>query len=204
MKMACTAVLLAFAVGLASAASAETLYKLIDKNGKVTYSESKPEHFEGQAIRIDVNTEANTMPAPRTSPTELSPPNENEKIIRRRAARPFDKVDEARTKAEEACKKFETARDNPGEDDVIWVAVGAGDPVPSGPPVAPAPPPPTPPTGPTVPNQSKPPVVGPNPIGKRTGARPMPTDEYAARLTGLEKACNDAKEQARVAEAEAK
>lgn len=184
--------------------SADVLYKLIDKNGKVTYSESKPDNFDGQVIRIDVNPDANTMAAPKPSQSseDLKGPTENEKIIRRRVVNASDKLQVARDKADEACKAFETARDNPTDNDVVWMAVGAGPPQPSGPPVAPAPQPP--PTGPTVPNQSKPPVVGPNPIGKRTGARPVPTDEYLARLAGLEKTCNDAKEELRVSEGASK
>ncbi len=51
---------------LATAASAQTLYKLIDRNGKVTYSESKPKEFDGQVIRLDIDPNANiaTLPKP--------------------------------------------------------------------------------------------------------------------------------------------
>lgn len=183
-------VLAAAAALLALEASADVLYKLIDKSGKVTYSEKKPENFDGQVIRIDVNTDANTVPAPRASPTptELSP--QGAKGNRRPAARASMTPEEARSKAEAACKAFETARDNPGEDDVTWVAVGATR--------STIPPP-------TDPNQLKPPPgTNPSAFGRKTGSRPVPTDAFAAKLAGLEKSCNDAKEQARAAEAESK
>ena len=38
----------------ASAACAQTLYKLVDKNGKVTYSESPPKDFDGQVAVFDL------------------------------------------------------------------------------------------------------------------------------------------------------
>src|ERR1700733_2938822 len=57
---------LAAAAGLlAFHASAEVLYKLIDKNGKVTYSEEKPKSFDGQVIRIDIDPNANTATLPK-------------------------------------------------------------------------------------------------------------------------------------------
>ncbi|HEX7606283.1 MAG TPA: DUF4124 domain-containing protein [Usitatibacter sp.] len=193
-------VLAAAAALLALEVSADVLYKLVDKNGKVTYSEKKPENFDGQVIRIDVNTEANTMPAPKASPTptELSP--QGAKGNRRPAARASMTPEEARSKAEAACKAFATARDNPGEDDVTWVAVGATQPgAPSPDPNNPSPP------GVPDPNQVKPPPgFNPNAFGRRTGSRPVPTDAFAAKLAGLEKSCNDAKELVRATEAESK
>ena len=53
----------AVGVGLclaASGASAETFYKLIDSNGKVTYSEKPPKDFDGKVIRLDIDPNANT------------------------------------------------------------------------------------------------------------------------------------------------
>ena len=37
----------------ASPGAAQTVYKLIDRNGKVTYSEEPPKDFDGKVIRID-------------------------------------------------------------------------------------------------------------------------------------------------------
>ena len=44
----------------ASMALAQTLYKLVDKNGKVTYSESapRPGEFDGTVTRIEIDANA--------------------------------------------------------------------------------------------------------------------------------------------------
>jgi hypothetical protein len=46
-------------------ASAQTLYKLIDKNGKVTYSEEKPKQFDGQVIEMNIDPNANRAALPK-------------------------------------------------------------------------------------------------------------------------------------------
>lgn len=219
---------------LCAAASAETLYKLIDKNGKVTYSETRPDKFDGQVIPINVDSKANTMDAPKSRRNGESSKEEtdNEKIIRRRTVTIFDRLKQARDGADAACKAYEAARDNPGDQDLDWIAVGAT-PQPSAPPakppdkptpVGPTQQPPTqtalqdppkpstlqdppkpstfqdPPKQPTFTDPFKPPVAGQPPppasppAGRRTGARPVPTDEYRARLAELEKSCAEAKE----------
>ena len=165
--------------------SAQTLYKLIDKNGKVTYSEkAPPKEFDGQVIRLDIDPKANTMaapkaPAPQREQAEGKGPTENEKIIRRRIVTNADLLQAARDKVEAARKAYEDARDNPGDGDLTWIARGAS----SGAP--------TPPAMPQA--------------GQRiSGARPVPTEEYAARLMALEKAWHDAEEELRVIEKELK
>src|SRR4051812_22595308 len=62
--------LAAVAAFAAALANAQTLYKLIDKNGKVTYVERapKPGEFDGQVIRIDVNPNQNTAILPKLAP----------------------------------------------------------------------------------------------------------------------------------------
>ena len=51
----------AFLALAASGASAQTLYKLIDKDGKVTYSEKPPKDFDGKTIwSFDRNEELPT------------------------------------------------------------------------------------------------------------------------------------------------
>jgi uncharacterized protein (TIGR03083 family) len=47
------------------AASAQTIYKLIHKDGKVTYSESEPKNFDGKVVPMNVNPDANTVPMPK-------------------------------------------------------------------------------------------------------------------------------------------
>jgi hypothetical protein len=66
-------VTLAVALGACAAASAQTLYKLIDKNGKVTYSETPPKDFDGQVIRMDIDPNANRATLPKLPPEQLRP-----------------------------------------------------------------------------------------------------------------------------------
>ncbi|MGZ5032700.1 MAG: DUF4124 domain-containing protein [Usitatibacter sp.] len=164
-------------------AAAQTLYKLIDKNGKVTYSEKPPKDYDGQVIPMNIDPKANTMaapkaPAPQREQAEGKGATENEKIIRRRIVTDSDRLQEARDRVEAARKAYEDARDNPGEEDLNWIARGAS---PQGAPKAPA---------------------LPQPGQKGTGARPVPTDEYVARVAALEKAWHDAEEQLRALEKE--
>jgi multidrug resistance efflux pump len=123
-------VLAALAVALAPAAAAETLYKLIDKNGKVTYSESKPKTFDGQVIRIDIDPNANTatLEKPQAKSTGEGTVNRQ-----RGEAKSPAKIDEeariaqARERLAQAQKALQDAKDNPGEGDLMMVGkVGGG------------------------------------------------------------------------------
>ena len=53
---------------VATLAAAQTLYKLIDKNGKVTYSEEPPKNFDGKVIRMDIDPNANRATLPKYEP----------------------------------------------------------------------------------------------------------------------------------------
>src|SRR5580704_10815022 len=48
-------------------ALAQTVYKLIDKNGKITYSEEKPKNFDGQVIPMNIDPNANTATLPKAT-----------------------------------------------------------------------------------------------------------------------------------------
>ena len=61
------------ALGACTAAGAQTLYKLIDKNGKVTYSETPPKDYDGQVIRMDIDPNANRATLPKLPPEQLRP-----------------------------------------------------------------------------------------------------------------------------------
>lgn len=108
-----------FAAGLAGA---QTLYKLIDKNGKVTYSESAPKDFDGKVIRIDIDPNRNSATLPPVPRGGVKPAPGNEERVR-----------ESKDKLERARKALADAREHPGEDDVQRVGkVGGGArPVPS-------------------------------------------------------------------------
>ena len=111
MKRRALFALVAFAAALPAAA--QTLYKLIDKNGKVTYSESapKPGEFDGQVIRIDVDPSRNTATLPRPRDAFGGKPAAN-------PATEAANARAAREKLEAARKALAQARENPGEGDV--------------------------------------------------------------------------------------
>ena len=120
--------LLAVAVALgglvAAGASAETLYKLIDKNGKVTYAEKPPKDYDGKVIRLDIDTSANTSSAPKPA---AQAPTRNEEVIRGRSGTEGEaRVKAARDKLESTRKAYADARDHPGEADVQRVGTKGG------------------------------------------------------------------------------
>jgi hypothetical protein len=107
--------------GFLAAAQAQTLYKLIDKNGKVTYSESapKPGEFDGQVIRIDINPKANTATLPQSAGR-----NAGQEAGEAQRAATNTKV--AREKLEAAKKALAQAQENPGEGEVSWIGNKGG------------------------------------------------------------------------------
>lgn len=106
-------------------AAAQTVYKLIDKDGKVTYSEAPPKNFDGQVIRIDIDPNRNTatLGVDRGQPKEAGPkpgPGAD-------APSAGERLDKAREKLEAARKALQDAKDNPGEGDIQWLGkVGGG------------------------------------------------------------------------------
>lgn len=106
------------------AASAQTLYKLIDKNGKVTYSESAPKDFDGQVIRIDIDPNANTATFPKPPATRAEDARGRPAATTRQEVSPLQA---ARDRLENATKALAEARDNPRSDEVNWIGkVGGG------------------------------------------------------------------------------
>jgi len=112
------ALLAAFA---ATIANAQTVYKLIDKNGKVTYSEEEPKHFDGQVIRIDVNPNANTAILPKPSPV-----TESDNKRRAATAKKAQDVEDLQKRLDDARAALKSAQDNPGEGDVDRVGTKNG------------------------------------------------------------------------------
>lgn len=105
---------LAIAATACGGAAAETLYKLIDRNGKVTYVQEKPKDFDGKVVPVEIDMKANTA----TMPKYTAPAKPAEAP---RAAPGSDALARARARADSARRAFEAARDNPGESDVRWV-----------------------------------------------------------------------------------
>jgi len=117
--LACAALL---AVFFASDAPAQALYKLIDKNGKVTYSEKPPKDFDGKVIRMDIDPNANTATLPK--PAARAEPEAAKRAPA--AATAAGAVATAREKLEAARKALQDARDNPREGDVQWMGNKGG------------------------------------------------------------------------------
>lgn len=114
----------------APAALAQTLYKLVDKNGKVTYSESKPKTFDGQVIVIDINPDANTATLEKPPPKSVG--EAGGARVRGEVKGPA-KMDEearlaqARERLDAARKALQEATDNPQDGDMMMVGkVGGG------------------------------------------------------------------------------
>ena len=97
----------------ANFAHAQTLYKLIDRNGKVTYSQEAPKDFDGKVIRIQVDPKANTATLPKYQPAAP-------------AARASVDVRALQEKVAERRAALQKAKNNPGDDDVQWVGNANG------------------------------------------------------------------------------
>ena len=110
-------ILLAVAMAaIAFGASAQTLYKLIDKNGKVTYAEKPPTDFDGKVIRMDVDPNANTATLPKPTGPLVDPAQ----------ATADSNVKAAREKLEAAKKAYQHALDNPGDGDLTYIGNKGG------------------------------------------------------------------------------
>jgi hypothetical protein len=113
---------------VASEATAQvTLYKLIDKTGKVTYVETPPKDYDGKVIRLDIDPNANTATLP-TGPREgVTPREERRSGPQERGARDAaSRLQLAQDRLDAARKALADAQDNPGEQDVQWVGNKSG------------------------------------------------------------------------------
>ena len=129
MKFAFVAVAAALGMlAFAANCAADTLYKLIDRKGKVTYSETAPKDFDGKVIRIDIDTKANTATLPKPmAKGEARAETEGERVIRRRPdTGAQDRVAAARVRLEGAQKALADARDTATEDDYTLLGNAGG------------------------------------------------------------------------------
>lgn len=102
--------------------AAQTLYKMVDKNGKVTYGEKPPENFDGKVTRIDIDPNANTATLPKPPPAAPRKAGPEAPVgIKLRTP-----ADSARENLQKAQKALEEARDNPTDDDFRYVANAGG------------------------------------------------------------------------------
>ncbi len=98
-------------------ASAQTLYKLIDKNGKITYSESRPKEFDGQVIELNIDPNANRAVLPKYEPAKTAPDAMTPEAVAN--------VNQAQQKLAAAKKALDEAKANPEMQRVGKVGGGA-------------------------------------------------------------------------------
>lgn len=82
-RAAILAALVAFGAG---DGAAQVLYKLIARDGRITYSDHAPKNFDGQVVRIETDTGSNVMPLPRPPAAGASPVTPGQSVAGQRAA----------------------------------------------------------------------------------------------------------------------
>jgi hypothetical protein len=121
-RSATSLVLLVLALACADA-GAQALYKLVDRNGKVTYSDSVPKDFKGRVIPLHIDPNLNSSESSPAQGQDGEGRGETpaEGNNRRRPTTDDDPIAAARQKAQAARKAFEDVRDNSTPDDWIYV-----------------------------------------------------------------------------------
>jgi len=112
------------AVLFAAPADAQTLYKLIDKNGKITYSETRPKEFEGQVIPLDIDPSRNTATMPKYQAPANAPKGSGQPLPPSAPNR--DAIAYARERVDSARKALADAKENPGEGDMRHIGTAGG------------------------------------------------------------------------------
>lgn len=106
------AFLLALAASLALPASAQVLFKLIDRQGRVTYSDREPKVFDGTVVRIETDTASNIVPSAKAGDAQRPASVPSEWSENRRRSR-----DELEKKLRAAQSRVEAARKAKAEGD---------------------------------------------------------------------------------------
>jgi hypothetical protein len=93
------ALLLAVAATLATPAFAQVIYKLVDRQGRVTYSNTEPKDFDGTVTRLETDAGSNVVPSAKAGD---APP---------RAGASSDVAEKRRRTREDLEKKLRAAQD---------------------------------------------------------------------------------------------
>ncbi len=108
------AAMLCLGFAAAQGALAQTLYKLIDKNGKITYSEEKPKNFDGQVIPMNIDPKANTATLPKANFAPKPKPSAQD-------------IEQAQDRVDKAKLALQNAKDHPTAEEKMMVGkVGGG------------------------------------------------------------------------------
>jgi hypothetical protein len=114
---------LLLAASLAGAQPAkQTLWKVVDKNGKVTYYDQEPKGVEGQVTKIEMNLESNRAAPPKVPPP--STPAQSGSKESRRAAADAD-LARAQERLDAARKALADGRE-PTPEETSWVGKQGG------------------------------------------------------------------------------
>ena len=122
--------LIALCLVLSCAASAQTIYKEVDKDGKVTYTDKKPDESSKKAEKVDIDKNRN-IAQPLVSKEEKEGGSRSSAKPEQRIARDNDllaKLDQARENLERAKEALANAQ-APAEDE--WIFIMGGKRVPS-------------------------------------------------------------------------
>jgi hypothetical protein len=121
-RSAASLVLLVLALGC-TGASAQALYKLVDKNGKVTYSDTVPKDFKGRVIPLNIDPNLNSSESSPAASEDGEGRGESrpERTLRKEPVKDDAPIEAARRKARAARKAFEDVRDNSTPNDWIYV-----------------------------------------------------------------------------------
>jgi hypothetical protein len=108
---------------LAVAAGATTLYKHVDKDGRVTYTDRPQAEPSGKVITVPIEQNKLAPPPPKSLATPPREESEYEKIIRRKpAANDDSEIVTAKRRLDEAKRALEQARESASPDD--WIYTG--------------------------------------------------------------------------------
>ena len=119
--------LIALVLAMSFAVSAQTIYKQVDKDGKVTYTDKVPSK-EQAAQKVDIDTERNVAKPLGSKPVQAKEAADSQLKHRADADAAFEKV------VEQARAKLDLAKDalasgtEPQEDDWMTVGVQSGRP----------------------------------------------------------------------------
>jgi hypothetical protein len=112
---------LAIALSLPGLATAQTLYKLIGKDGKVTYSEKPPKDFDGKVIPMTIDPNANTATLPKATVQRGEGRTDAGVPAAQRAKEREDRIAIAKDKLQSARESLQDAIDNPGDSDFTLI-----------------------------------------------------------------------------------
>lgn len=107
------ACLVALAAAVALPVSAQVLYKLIDRQGRVTYSDRQPKDFDGTVIRIETDAATNAVPSTKAADTPTRAGGESAWSEARRRNR--DELEQKLRAAQDRAEAARKAKEEGGE-----------------------------------------------------------------------------------------